>query len=41
MKDAHKMAVEEGESEIEENVITHFICFVEKEECIYEVNLIF
>lgn len=38
IEEAHKKAVEKGETDVEEEVSTHFICFVEVEGCLYELD---
>ena len=38
LEEAHKEAVHQGESEVEENVMTHFISFVEVDGQLYELD---
>lgn len=38
IEEAHKKAVEKGETQVEEEVNTHFICFVAKEGDLYELD---
>jgi len=38
LKTAHKEAVEDGDTSVEESVNTHFIAFVEKEGSLYELD---
>lgn len=38
IEEAHKKAVEKGETQVEEVVNTHFICFVEKDGDLYELD---
>ena len=38
IEEAHKKAVEKGETQVEEEVNTHFICFVEKDGDLYELD---
>lgn len=38
IEEAHKKAVEKGETQVEEEVNTHFICFVERDGDLYELD---
>jgi len=38
LEEAHKEAVQQGESEVEESVMTHFITFVEVDGNLYELD---
>ena len=38
LEEAHKEAVQAGESEVEDVVMTHFIAFVEVDGCLYELD---
>lgn len=38
LEEAHKEAVHKGETDVEEDVTTHFICFVEKDGSLYELD---
>ena len=38
LEEAHKKAVELGETQVEEEVTTHFICFVERDGDLYELD---